>query len=89
MRKVNILLLRRAEHDKALTTTLTPYSIFRVGGESGRWSMEVVIPFSTLPLQPEQAFVGCPLSFVRESGDKALAGCPRIFTNHTNFSLIR
>ena len=40
---------------------------FRVGGESGRWSMEVDIPLSTLPLQFEQAFVGCPLSFVRES----------------------
>ena len=29
--------------------------------------MEVDIPLSTLPLQLEQAFVGCPLSFVRES----------------------
>ena len=29
--------------------------------------MEVDIPLSTLPLQVEQAFVGCPLSFVRES----------------------
>ena len=28
--------------------------------------MEVDIPLSTLPLQLEQAFVGCPLSFVRE-----------------------
>ena len=40
---------------------------FRVGGGSWRWSMEVNIPLSTLPLQLEQAFVGCPLSFVRES----------------------
>ena len=29
--------------------------------------MEDDIPLSTLPLQLEQAFVGCPLSFVRES----------------------
>ena len=29
--------------------------------------MEVDIPPSTLPLQLEQTFVGCPLSFVRES----------------------
>ena len=29
--------------------------------------MEADIPLSTLPLQFEQAFVGCPLSFVRES----------------------
>ena len=29
--------------------------------------MEVNIPLSTLPLQLEHAFVGCPLSFVRES----------------------
>lgn len=28
--------------------------------------MEVDIPPSTLPLQLEQTFVGCPLSFVRE-----------------------
>ena len=28
--------------------------------------MKVDIPLSTLPLQVEQAFVGCPLSFVRE-----------------------
>ena len=31
--------------------------------------MEVGIPLSILPLQLEQAFVGCPLSFVRESLD--------------------
>ena len=41
----------------------------QVGGAwmSWRWSMEVNILLSTLPLQLEQAFVGCPLSFVRES----------------------
>ena len=33
------------------------------GGGSWRWSMEVNIPLSTLPLQLEQAFVGCPFVF--------------------------
>ena len=50
MRKVRLLLWRQTKHNKTLTTTLTPYSIFRVGGESGRWSMEVDIPFSTSTL---------------------------------------
>ena len=65
--------------------------------------MEADIPLSTLPLQLEHAFVGCPLSFVRESlvppwqaldtaivtWGQTLVGCPRIFTNYTNFFLIR
>ena len=34
---------------------------------SWRWSIEVDIPLSTLPLKLEPVFVGCPLSFVRES----------------------
>ena len=38
-------------------------SPFVVGGGGWRWSMEV----NTLFLQLEQTFVGCPLSFVRES----------------------
>ena len=62
--------------------------------------MEVDIPLSTLPLQVEQAFVGCPLSFVRESlvslgrrltrqkGLGTPVGCLQILTNYTNFVLI-
>ena len=89
----------------------------RFSFRSWRWELEVkhgglTLPLSTLLLQLEQAFVDCPLSFVRESlvalgrrltrqrslgkmgaGEmtwgQASAGCPRIFTNHTNFVRIR
>ena len=52
---------------------------------SWRWSIEVDIPLSTLPLKLEPVFVGCPLSFVRDP-DKDIWGqilvdCPRICTN--------